>query len=147
MVASASLDWCVNCTMSMSTSATMPAMTPARFLSDSSVFCDSSPLSSRAFSSTPFSGIMIVEVNPSSSLVISGLSSSRSAPTVSGVGCFGICSVRYRSALNAFPQLPQQTFPAACFRASAVTLKAISQSGHWVYILVRSVRSTFSCQS
>ena len=49
----------------------------------------------------------------------------------------GISSDRCSSALNATPQPPQRTLPAAFFRTSAVTRKALLQSGHWVNMLVR----------
>ena len=48
-------------------------------------------------------------------------------------------SDRCASALNATPQPPQRTLPAACFRTCAVTRNATSHSGHWVYIAQPSI--------
>ncbi len=67
----------------------------------------------------------------------SGVSSGNGATASLVAGCSGICSERYSSALNATPQPPQRTLPAACFKTSAVTRNAVLQSGHCVYIVGR----------
>ena len=66
--------------------------------------------------------------------IISGVSSGTAAFVLMAAACLGIDSERKDNALNALRHPPQRTMPAACFRTSAVTLNAIPQSGHWVYI-------------